>query len=152
MYDKAFTVKTANQVLKDVIIPNLTDGVAKEQAIALISVLKNLEKNTSENTKPKEQIINLMERTLLDYAGQIKKNPNVFRDAVWADQLEEAIKQTEIIEGVTEKWKNYNDLQCQLLYFLYKESLNNPTIEQKYIAPLRKQIREQLNIEIALVR
>lgn len=152
MYDKAFTVKTANQVLKNIIIPNLTDGVAKEQAIALISVLKNLEKNTIENTKPKEQITILMEQTLLDYAGQLKKDPSVLTGADWADQLEEAMKKIKKVENVNDKWKQYNDLQCQLFRLLYKERMNNPTIEEKFIVPLRKRIRDQLNIEIALVR
>jgi hypothetical protein len=152
MYDKSYTFKTANDVLKAVIIPNLTDGIAKEQAIALVSVLKNLETNTVENIKPKEQILILIKQTLKEYVQKIRSDFKNFSADGWGVQIEEAINEVEIIENVTEKWKQLNELQCQLLRFLYKERLNNSTIEQLYINPLRKKIREQLNLEMELVR
>ena len=152
MYDKGYTYKTVNEVLKNEIIPKLTDGIAKEQAIALISVLKNLETNTVENLKPKEQLILLIKQTLKEYGEKLgidKENFSTFRHV---GLLEEGMREAEKVEGITEKWKLLNYLQCQLLRFLYKESSNNPMIESLYITPLRKKIREQLNIEIALVR
>jgi hypothetical protein len=152
MYDKAYTFKTANEVLKNEIIPKLTDGIAKEQAIALISVLKNLETNTVENLKPKEQINLLIKQTLKEYVQKLRKDSTSFSSAGCVGQLEEGLKEAESIENVTEKWKRLNELQCQLLRFLYKERSNNSTIEQLYINPLRKLIREQLNLEMALVR
>lgn len=152
MYDKTYTFKTAIEALKNEIIPKLTDGIAKEQAIALISVLKNLETNTIENLKQKEQIIILIKQTLTEYVQKLQTDSKNFATGGCVGLLEEGLIEAENIEHVTEKWKRLNGLQCQLLRFLYKEGSNNSTIEHLYINPLRKKIREQLNLEMALVR
>ena len=152
MYDRSYTFKTANEVLKNEIIPNITDGIAKEQAIALIAVLKNLETNTVENIKPKEQIIILMKQSLTVYIQKLQSASNHFPTAELVRGIEEGMQMAEDSEDATEKWKVLNEVQCQLLRFLYKEKLNNPEIDHLYITPLRKKIREQLNLEIALVR
>ncbi|MCH6263964.1 hypothetical protein [Neobacillus citreus] len=150
MFDKSFTLKTANDVIKDVIIPNLTSGMAKEQAIALLSVLKNVDTNTIENTKPKEQSITLINQTVEEFLQAIRSDSSSAFN--WVEELDSALEETVFIEDVTEKWKQLNEIQCRLLRFLYKENAANRAIESKYIFPLRKRIREQLTIEMALVR
>lgn len=150
MFDKSFTLKTANDVIKDVIIPNLTSGMAKEQAIALLSVLKNVDTNTIENTKPKEQLITLINQTVEEFLQAIRSDSSSAFN--WVEELDSALEETVFIEDVTENWKQLNEIQCRLLRFLYKENAANRAIESKYIFPLRKRIREQLTIEMALVR
>ena len=152
MLDKTLTIQTANRVLKEIIIPQLQDGVAKEQAIALISVLKNLDKCTVENTGPKEQLIQKIKDSIEDQLRRLKQDSLNFSSFEWNSQLEQSLMETETIQDITEKWKRLNELQCFLIQFLYKESVKNPKIEECYIQPLRKEIREQLNIEMALVR
>ncbi|WP_423802104.1 hypothetical protein [Neobacillus sp. SAB-20_R2A] len=152
MFDKSFTLKTANDVIKDVIIPNLTSGMAKEQAIALLSVLKNVDTNTIENTKPKEQLITLINQTVEEFLQAIRSDSRETSAFNWVEELDSALEETVFIEDVTEKWKQLNEIQCRLLRFLYKENAANRAIESKYIFPLRKRIREQLTIEMALVR
>ena len=139
-------------MLKKEIIPKLIDGIAKEQAIALISVLKNLETNTVENLKPKEQINKLVIQTIEENVLKLRNDYETPSCKGLVVRLEAGLKEAEAIGNVTEKWKQLNELQCQLLRFLYKETLNNSAIEQVYINPLRKKIREQLNLEMALVR
>jgi hypothetical protein len=152
MLDKTLAFKTANQVLKEIIIPELPDGVAKEQAIALISVLKNVEMWTVENIDPKEKLVNRIIDSLEEQLQKVEYDSENFSSPEWRTKLEESFKKTESLEDVTEKWKGLNELQCRLIHHLYQESVNNPSIEDLYIKPLRERIREQLNIEMALVR
>lgn len=152
MLDKTLAFKTANQALKEIIIPQLQDGVAKEQAIALISVLKNIEMWTVENISPKEQLVNRIIDSLEDQLQKLEHDSENFSTLEWRTRLEKSYKEIESIENVTEKWKQLNELQCRLIQHLYQEKAKNPFIEELYILPLREKIREQLNIEMALVR
>ncbi|WP_077213318.1 hypothetical protein [Bacillus dakarensis] len=152
MLDKKLTFKTANQALKEIIIPELEDGVAKEQAIALISVLKNLDMWTVENISPKEQLIAKIQENLEEQFQKLEQDSGQFSSLDWKGSLEKSYKNTEGLVDVTEKWKVLNDIQCQLIQQLYKENDRNPEIQESYITPLREKVREQLNIEMSLVR
>ncbi|WP_462413708.1 hypothetical protein [Neobacillus sp. Marseille-QA0830] len=149
MFDKSFMLKTANEVIKDVIIPHLANDMAKEQAIALLSVLKNIDTHTVENQQPKEQLNQLITQTIHELLQKIRMAHFTFH---WVEELETALEETASIVDVTVKWKQLNEIQCQLLRFLYKESTVNPEMEEQCIFPLRKMLREQLKFEMALVR
>ncbi|MEB1806974.1 MAG: hypothetical protein LPK26_06700 [Bacillaceae bacterium] len=152
MLDKSYMFKTTTEILKEVIIPNINNSMAKEQAIALISVLKNLDMQTSQNLSPKEQLNSLIQETLHEYILKLKKDPINFQTDGLAEQLLEELKETELIEDITTKWSQLNELQCKLIRALYKENTVNGHVESMYILPLRQKLREQLNIEMALVR
>jgi hypothetical protein len=152
MFNKSFTIKTANEVIKDVIIPNLSNDMAKEQAIALLAVLKNLDTNTVENNRPKEQLNLLIKQSINEILWIIQEDYEDRTTFTWVEELWTAVLEDDATDDVTEKWKRLNEVQCRLLRFLYKESAANPEIESKYIYLLRKRIREQLNIEMSLVR
>jgi hypothetical protein len=149
MFNKSFAIKTVNEVIIDVIIPNLSNDMAKEQAIAMLAVLKNLDTNTVENTKPKEQLNLLIKESLNEIFLKIQEDDAVF---TWVEELLTAMEDTDFNEDVTEKWKELNEIQCRLLTFLYKECAVHPGVEAQYIHPFRKKLREQLTIEMALVR
>ncbi|WP_078428089.1 hypothetical protein [Alkalihalobacterium alkalinitrilicum] len=153
MLDKSFTIRTINEVLKENIIPHINNSMAKEQAIALISVLKNVDMQTEQNFSAQEQITVLTEQTLNEYIIKIQNDRSNFNTCVdWVNRI--LIELNEVVEigDITEKWSRLNDLQCQLIRFLYKENAINNNIEQLYILPLRKKLRKQLNIEMDLVR
>jgi hypothetical protein len=152
MFNKSFTIKTVNEVIKDVIIPNLSNDMAKEQAIAMLAVLKNLDTNTLENTKPKEQLTVLIKQSINEILWIIQEDYEDRATFTWAEELWNAVLENDTTDDVSEKWKRLNEVQCRLLRFLYMESAANPEVESKYIYPLRKRIREQLTIEMVLVR
>ncbi|WP_216830713.1 hypothetical protein [Alkalihalobacterium elongatum] len=152
MLDKSYTFKTTTEVLKEVIIPHINNSMAKEQAIALISVLKNLDMQTIENLSPKAQLNLLISETIHDFIGRIQADEGLFRYDRIVDQLMDDLNEVNLIEDTNTKWSRLNELQCTLIQALYKESLNNTNVERYYITPLRQKLREQLNIEIALVR
>lgn len=152
MFDKSFMFKTASEVIKDEIIPYLENDMAKEQAIALLSILKNIDTHSVENHRPKEQINQLIIQTINEILEKIRMNPKDRSAFNWVEKLETALEETASIEDVTVQWKQLNEIQCQLFRFLYKERAKNPEMEEHYITPLRKRVREQLTIEMALVR
>jgi hypothetical protein len=152
MIDKTLAFKTANQVIKELIIPGLQDGVAKEQGIALISFLRNLEMWTVENNSPKEQLITLIKNSFEHHLQNLNQDSENFSSLERLSELKEAYQKTEGILDVAVKWKRLNELQCKLIQLLYEERAKNPRIQELYIFPLREQIREQLNIEMSLVR
>lgn len=152
MLDKTFVFKKIDEVLKEHIIPDLRDEVAKEQAIALISVLRNLDATTLENESTDQQVLNALEQSFNDQFEKLREDAQNFSNLDAIQEIEKAFKELENIKSTKEKIRQLNQLQCDLIQFFYAELKNNPEIEQLYINPLRVQLRKQLNIELAVVR
>lgn len=152
MLDKTFVFKKIDEVLKEHIIPDLRDEVAKEQAIALISVLRNLDATTLENESTDQQVLNALEQSFNDQFEKLREDLQNFSNLDAIQEIEKAFKELENIKSTKEKIRQLNQLQCDLIQFFYAELKNNPEIEQLYINPLRVQLRKQLNIELAVVR
>ncbi|MEH7112497.1 hypothetical protein V7124_08940 [Neobacillus niacini] len=152
MLNKTLVIHTVNHVLKESIVPQLQDGVAKEQAIALISVLKNLDMLTVENTSPKEKLIVLITDSIDQQLRKLISDSKFSLHLESLSKIEGDLKKAENISDVEEKWKQLNEIQCKLIQFLYKERVKNPQVDETYIYPIREQIRKQLNIEMSMVR
>lgn len=153
MFDKSYSLKTANEILKEVIIPELPEGMGKEQAIALISVLKNIDMWTKDNLEPRKVLIEKINSGMNSIVAKIQNDhpsPGLVKAAESLLQELKGINETN--DEMDEKWKKANGIQCELIRLLYKESMSNPNIEELYIKPLRRNIREQLDFEMKFVR
>ena len=148
MIKKDVTFRTASKMIKEVMIPNLEGGVAKEQAIALLSVLKNLDQWTVEKISPREELASHILNGLEELAERAGNRDDVNLGA----GLRERINGVRSIADPVDRWKQANALQCRLISKLYEEMELNPRAEEQYLAPLRRRMREQLNMELALVR
>ncbi|WP_209124536.1 hypothetical protein [Alkalihalobacillus sp. BA299] len=152
MLDKSLTIRTVNDVLKEVIIPNINNSMAKEQAIAIISVLKNVDMHSVQNVGPKKQLVEHIQETLNEMILKIINDKLSSRMESIVGQFKDELIKIERFDDVTEKCNRLNELQCNLIRSLYEESTYNTEVEKLYILPLRKKFREQLMIEMALVR
>lgn len=144
MFSKSYTLQLVNRVIKEDIIPYLTTSVAKEQAIAMISVLKNVELNTEQNLKPYAEVNQLLEQGLSRILEKIEKsNP----EEIQVRSYRTSLRQIESILDIKEKWEQLNSLFSKLIKQLYQ----SPSNTENLIEECRNLMRKQLNIEMKLV-
>lgn len=146
MFDKSYTLQLVNRVIKEDIIPSLNSSVAKEQAIAMISVLKNVELNTEQNVKPYIEVNNLLEKDLTRILESIQKNA-VDNISNYIQSYQIQLQQTSSIKDVKEKWEELNSLLSRLIKQLYQ----HPKENKAFIEEVRILLRKQLEIEMRLV-
>ncbi|MFC4024041.1 hypothetical protein ACFOUV_09565 [Oceanobacillus longus] len=145
MFDKSYTIKLVNKVLKEDIIPSLDSGVAKEQAIAMVSVLKNVDLNSEQNLKPYIEVNGLLDDELTKLLASISVKFST--DVI--SQIENHKIELQKIKKMNDemnKWEGLNSLLSNLLKSLYQEPKSTQSIEE-----CRMIMRKQLDIEIQLV-
>lgn len=150
MYDKDYVIGTVIHVLKEKIIPHLSNHVAKEQAIAMISVLKNLNAHTEVNVQWLHDQTEVITQKLTELANDLETDPEIGKRVEikqWIDRLR---KQVSIVrtgdQDGAEPWYGLNQLACDLLHLLY--CLPN---EEVYLERLREVMRQLLNREMSRV-
>jgi GTPase involved in cell partitioning and DNA repair len=146
MLDKSNTLKAISLVLKRDILPNLNNDVAKEQTIAILALLKNIDATTLPNDEPFKSVNSLL-LAELEVSLETMKQQNSFivndKLTMFQQELKTLAKQ-EIKER--EKWESLNSLFSEMIQFAYQNSELHPFIDE-----LRKIMRKQLNIEMKTV-
>jgi hypothetical protein len=149
MFDKEFTLNRLTEVIKRDIIPHLTNDYSKEQAIAMISVLKNVNLNTVQNYLPFQLVNELLFGELNNQLSKMAEDV-----AVIGCDLTEKVKklqfQLQLIDSETEiktKWEKLNELFSGLITMAYQ----NEAELSEYIQHFRTVIRKQIDIEMELV-
>ncbi|PWA09435.1 hypothetical protein DCC39_13125 [Pueribacillus theae] len=149
MFDKEYTIHLVNQVIKNEIIPSLNNGMAREQAIAMISVLKNVNANTRQNLDPYKEVIDLFVKEL-DVLFERVSQDNSLQDTNLNRKVKEFQNQLNSIKAnqeIKETWEELNGLTSKFITCLYEDHSRT----SGYISAVRKLMRKQLNIEMALV-
>jgi len=146
MFDKSYTLQLVNKVLKEDIIPSLDSSVAKEQAIAMVSVLKNVDLNSEQNLKPFIEVNELLDDELTKLLDSINGgfSPGMISQ-IENHKIE--LQKIKLIDDVKDKWEGLNKLLSKLLKSLYQQPKN----AQTYIEECRIIMRKQLDIEMQLV-
>ncbi len=128
-----------NEVLKRDILPNLTDDMAKEQTVAILSLLKNLDANTVQNEEPFKQVNSLLLKELKELLNkliQVSFNPKI------QAFCEEFSSINKLEQAERSRWETLNRLFSTIIQFIYQNSEYH-----SYIPEVRKIIRQQLEIE-----
>lgn len=149
MFDKEYTINLINEVIKNDIIPSLNNDVAKEQAIAMISVLKNVNANTVQNVEPYEKVNELLDDELTLLCQKILKDRQLKHTALHQNiiELQKSLAEIKAFQDTTNRWKALNELTSRFIKCLYEEH----EAAGEYISQVRKLLRQQLNIEMTLV-
>ena len=146
MFDKSYTLQLINNVLKKDIIPSLDSSVAKEQAIAMVSVLKNVDLNSEQNLKPYIEVNELLDDELTKLLDSISSGLSTDISSQ-IENYKIGLQQIKMIDDVKDKWEGLNSLLSKLLKLLYQEPENT----KFYIEKCRILLRKQLDIEMRLV-
>jgi hypothetical protein len=146
MLDKTYTFQVIRQVLRRDILPYLTNDMAKEQAVAILSLLKNLDANTIQNDEPFKSVNSLLFRDL--EVSLVKMNEHaslILKDRLlkFKEDLAALAKQQQSDRNT---WEALNELFCELIHFVYQNHEFYP-----FIVDLRKTMRKQIDIEIKTV-
>ena len=126
MLDKSYTFQAISLVLKRDILPNLTNDMAKEQTIAILSLLKNLDANSVPNEEPYKSVNALLFEELTDslekmcHASTIKHKDKL---AMFQENLVTIAKEQ---QSERQKWEVQNQLFAELIQFAYKNSEFQP--------------------------
>ncbi|MGG1677186.1 hypothetical protein ACIFOT_15720 [Neobacillus sp. NRS-1170] len=146
MLDKSCTFQAIIQVLKNDILPFITNDVAKEQAVALLSLLKNLDANTIQN----EEIFKKVNCHLLE---QLEISLNQLNELTAGSFKADLVKFQENLTSILQKsqserykWESVNQLFSEFIQFVYQ----NPELNY-YIDDLRKIVRNQIDMELTIV-
>ncbi|WP_342431386.1 hypothetical protein [Neobacillus sp. FSL H8-0543] len=146
MLDKSNTLQAISLVLKRDILPNLTNDVAKEQTIAILSLLKNIDATTVPNDEPFKAVNSLLLAELEVSLEEMKQLTSLTLN----DQLtkfEKGLKKlAKQKEKEREKWESLNSLFSEMIKFAYQNSELHPFIDE-----FRKTMRKQLEIEMKTV-
>jgi hypothetical protein len=146
MLDKSNTIQSISLVLKRDILPNLTNDVAREQTIAILSLLKNLDANTVPNEEPyksvntllltelEESIAKMKPLTTLTTNDSLTKYENIRKNLAASKQQSER-----------EKWEALNSLFSKMIKFVYQNTELHPFIDE-----FRLTMRKQLDIEMKM--
>ncbi|WP_156289671.1 hypothetical protein [Oceanobacillus salinisoli] len=145
MFDKDYTIKLISQVIKEEIIPSIDNSVVREQAIAMVSVLKNVNLNTLQNLNPYEEVNELLGKELSLLLEKVRKQEK--SESELMKEYEIQLAEIEKIQNVKQKWAELNSLFSKIIKSLYHSEEN---VEED-IQECRRILRKQLNIEIKLV-
>jgi hypothetical protein len=146
MLDKSNALQAISFVLKRDILPNLNNDVAKEQTIAILSLLKNIDATTLPNDEPFKSVNSLLLAELEVSLEKMKQQTSYTVNdylIVFERRLKNLAKQ-ELEER--EKWESLNSLFAEMIQFVYQKSELHPFIDE-----FRKIMRKQLNIEMKTV-
>ena len=146
MLDKSYTFQAIIQVLKNDILPFITNDVAKEQAVALLSLLKNLDANTIQNEGIFKKVnSHLLEQLEISFYRLNELTAGSFK----ADLVKFQENLTSILQKSQSeryKWESLNQLFSEFIQFVYQ----NPELNY-YIDDLRKIVRNQIDMELIIV-
>ena len=152
LYPKSFVLNRVVRVLKDVVIPELQSEKAREQAIAMISVLKNLDSRTSENDEMRARENAEVGRFLAEIARDIQVDPRFARTSLgrWAEQLPPDVdrEQEEAATDVLARRNHLNQLLCDLIRLLHADQGTGDGLEaarEELLRRVRKVLRGQLD-------
>jgi hypothetical protein len=146
MLDKSKALKAISFVLKRDILPNLNNDVAKEQTIAILSLLKNIDATTLPNDEPFKSVNSLLLAELEVSLEKMKQQTSYTVNdylTMFERRLKDLAKQ-ELEER--EKWESLNSLFAEMIQFVYQKSELHPFIDE-----FRITMRKQLNIEMKTV-
>ena len=149
MFDKEYTLTLVNRVIKEEIIPSLTDDVAKEQAIAMVSVLKNVNLNTTQNQKIYKEVNQLLFRQLTNILNKMEKD-EIIHQCGYLKRVKKLQNQLQKLQSEVDpkfKWEEHNKLFSELIKCMYQQADRL----DHYIRALRQIMRNQLTIEIQYV-
>jgi hypothetical protein len=147
MLDKSNTIQSISLVIKRDILPNLSNEMAREQTIAILSLLKNLDANTVPNEEPyksvntllltelEESIAKMKPLTTLTTFDTLTKYENIRKNLAASKQQSER-----------EKWEELNSLFSKMIKFVYQNTELHPFIDE-----FRQTMRKQLDIEMKMV-
>ena len=146
MLDKSYTFQAIIQVLKNDILPFITNDVAKEQAVALLSLLKNLDANTIQNEGIFKKVnSHLLEQLEISFYRLNELTAGSFK----ADLVKFQENLTSILQKSQSeryKWESLNQLFSEFIQFVYQYPELN-----YYIDDLRKIVRNQIDMELTIV-
>jgi len=146
MLDKSNTLHVISLVLKRDILPNLNDDVAKEQTIAILSLLKNIDATTVPNDEPFKSV-NFLLLTELEVSLEKMKQQISLTLNRQLENFEKGLKTLAKQEmSEREKWESLNILFSEMIQFVYQNSELHPFIDE-----FRNTMRKQLNIEMKTV-
>jgi hypothetical protein len=155
LYQKSYVLNQVMRILKEVVIPELRTEKAREQAIAMVAVLKNLDSHTSDNHDWLEKENEEMARALLEIAYDIQKEPRLSLTSLhkWAEQLPRDVyrSQTAAAEDELSRWHLFNQLLCDLVCLLYAEQGKGDGLDEmrkKYLDWVRSLLRKQVNRQL----
>ena len=155
IYDKSVVFSRIIETIKQEILPDLTSSVAKEQGIAMISVLKNLDANMIVNTEHYQQENIEVKKNLIELASDILQEPQ-FKTSSLVNWAKNALKKLETTKTEStdpiQLWKELNHEECKLIQLLYQDDSDGlNSAREEYLGRARKLIRRQLEIEMAIV-
>ncbi|MEW9050607.1 MAG: hypothetical protein AB2392_05580 [Neobacillus sp.] len=143
MLDKSTAFQTIHLVLKQDILPHLSNEMAKEQVIAMLSVLKNLDANTIQTDEVYRRVNLLLFKELKEILERITATD--IRSPLHT-MLEYLISLSQKKQSERKTWESLNKLFSEVTQVIYQnDSLHT------FIPDIRKTMRKQLDIEIKSV-
>jgi hypothetical protein len=143
MLDKSTAFQTIHLVLKQDILPHLSNEMAKEQVIAMLSVLKNLDANTIQTDEVYRRVNLLLFKELEEILERITATD--IRSPLHT-MLENLISLSQKKQSERKTWELLNKLFSEVTQVIYQnDSLHT------FIPDIRKTMRKQLDIEIKSV-
>ncbi|OLS36170.1 hypothetical protein [Bacillus sp. MRMR6] len=148
MLDKSIAFQTISLVLKQDILPNLSSEMAREQVIAMLSLLKNLDANTVPNDEVYRRVNLLLFEELEVILGKVNNRTVTDIRSPFDTLLEKLISLARKSKNESERmtWESLNELFSEVIQIVYQNDSLQP-----FIPDIRKTMRKQLNIEIKLV-
>jgi hypothetical protein len=146
MLDKSIAFQTISLVLKQDILPHLSNEMAREQVIAMLSLLKNLDANTVPNDEVYRRVNLLLFEELEVILEKINNEPTTDIPRALNTLLENLISLSQQKQIERKTWELLNELFSEVIQIVYQ----NDSLQQ-FIPDIRKTMRKQLNIELKSV-
>ncbi len=154
LYSKSFVLDQVVKVLKEVVIPECQTEKAREQAIAMVSVLKNLDSHTLDNHEVRKQENEELAGVLLEIAQEIQRDPRLARTSLhqWAEQLQDGYREQESnTSDDLARWNRLNQQLCELIQRLHADegaADGRDATREKYLRRIRRLLRKQLDRQL----
>jgi hypothetical protein len=147
MLDKSNTIQSISIVLKRDILPNLTNDMAREQTIAILSLLKNLDANTVPNEEPYKSVNTLLLTELEESIERMKALTTITTfDSLTKYENQRKNLAANKQQSEREKWEELNSLFSRMIKIVYQNTELHPFIDE-----FRRTMRKQLDIEMKMV-
>jgi hypothetical protein len=147
MLDKSNTIQSISLVIKRDILPNLSNEMAREQTIAILSLLKNLDANTVPNEEPYKSVNTLLLTELEESIAKMKPLTTLTTfDTLTKYENKRKNLAASKQQSEREKWEELNSLFSKMIKFVYQNTELHPFIDE-----FRQTMRKQLDIEMKMV-
>jgi hypothetical protein len=154
MLPKQVVLAEIEKVIKDRILPDLVSSAAKEQAAALLAVLKNLDLNTRDAREPFRMVNNHTLQFLQQLPEQLLLSQELESTALrrWLEDLPGQLSRVPYEDSVA-SYHCLNELLCQFIELLYlEEGGSDRKIKDDWIRSVRSLLRTQLDVELKYIR